>query len=222
MALGSSPDTVLPPNTLLPPTSKLVTRTELWVPVALPEIRTVPVKPALEASELRKRVPPPDFSMDPVPVSVPVPPKEKLLTPAALMPPKFRNVVAEVPPTLTVPVRERVPLTLLMRLLRMVAVGERASGLMAERSVPERVLLPRLKMADPRSPMGPRPSKSTSRAKMKPAAVPSNTSEPPPKPIKAVLSGVLLFVRIETVPVPPSAAPLLMISEPSEMVVAPV
>ena len=142
--------------------------------------------------------------------------------PAEFTPPRLTKVVAEVPPAFRVPESVNVPFTLLIRLLRKLAVGESGSGLTAEDRIPESVLLPRLKIADPRSPTGPRPSKFTSRVKVIAPAVPSNTSDPPPNPIRLVFKGVVLVVRIETAPVPPSAAGLLIMSDPSAIVVVPV
>ena len=165
----------------------------------------------------RKSVPAPDFSMLPGPVSTPV--RSKLPTTDELIPPKVRKVAPGVPVPLTVPERIRVPLTLLIRLLRMV---EGVSGLTPEVRVPDSVLFPKLNMAAPRSPMGPRPSKLTERENVKPPAVPSRTSDPPPNPMRLPFDGVVLVVKMETAPVPPSAASLLMMRLPLRMLVAPV
>ena len=70
----------------------------------------------------------------------------------------------------------RVPLTLLMRLLREVTGDCR---LEAEVMTPDNVLSPMLRMAEERSPSGPRPSKLMSREKTNPPAVPSKTNAPP-------------------------------------------
>ncbi len=83
-----------------------------------PAVRIAPVKP--EALPFRKRTPEPDFSRVPVPVIVP-PAKLKPPTPAVFTPPKLVMVVPSVPPTLRLPEIVKVPFTLLMRLLRMVA-----------------------------------------------------------------------------------------------------
>ena len=167
---------VLAPKMLTPPTLAWVTRTELCWPVALPPTLIVPVKPETDEG-FRNKTPAPDFSMLPEPERVPV--RLKLPTPAVLTPPKLTKVVAAVPWLTMVPDSVSVPSTLLMRLLRKVA-GE--SGLTAEVKMPDNSLFPKLKIAEERSPRGPRPSKLMLRASVNPAVLPSSTSEPPPYP----------------------------------------
>ena len=202
---------------LAPNTPVEVTRMELCAPVALPPTLTVPVKPVAKEG-LRNNAPPPVFSMLPEPDRMPV--RLKLPTPAVLTPPKLRKVVAVVPCEIRVPESVSVPLTLVMRLLRGVA-GE--SALTAEVKVPESVLFPMLRMAEERSPKGPRPSKSILRVSAKPATKPSSTKEPPPFPRRPVLDGTKLVVRIEIAEASePRAVPEEMTNTPAEMVVTPV
>jgi hypothetical protein len=139
-----------------------------------------------------------------------------------LVPPKVVIPLAEaiVFGTFTVPDRVRVPFTEARRVFRKVAGVSLLNWVF---TVPDSVFDPKLINADEDPPFGPRPSRLRSRESVKPAAVPSNTRDPPVNPIVWVFEGVLFPpVTLIADVSKPSADPSVMITEPPAMLVTPV